>query len=151
LVKPNLLLIMYRIIYLSSAVKYLSDEEIGMLLKQSRNRNRENNISGVLLYIEGDFLQVIEGEKEAIENIFENIKKDSRHKGIICVFNQKVEKREFPDWSMGFYKSNYENLRKICGFENLNKKELFTINDKTVSIFLSTFIKSRREKIDLYK
>ena len=138
---------MHRIIYLSSSTGHLSLEEINALLLQSRKFNAKNEISGVLLYIDGDFLQVIEGQKEVITTLFEKIKKDTRHKGIITVFNDQLVERQFPDWSMGFGYSDFERLRKISGFETIVKKELLHITDKTALVFLETFIKTHRDKI----
>ena len=84
---------MYTIIYLSSATKLLSDDELNYLLKSSKIRNKKYNITGLLLYIDGDFLQVIEGEKQDVLNLFELIKKDERNRSIICVFNENFEKK----------------------------------------------------------
>jgi hypothetical protein len=103
-----------------------------------------------LLYIEGDFLQVIEGEEDVIISLFEKIKIDSRHKGIICVFNEKVKERQFSDWSMGFHITNYEKLIKDTGFDTLSKTQLENIEDKTASILLNTFIKSNKDSITFW-
>jgi hypothetical protein len=138
---------MHRIIYLSTATHYLEKEEIDILLKQSRDYNSKNNITGVLLYIDGDFIQVLEGNKNVICFLFEKIKKDNRHKGIICVIDKKIPQRQFNDWSMGYCATNYQNLRKMYGFENINKELLFNHKDHTVSIFIDTFIKSHRDEI----
>lgn len=140
---------MYRIIYLSSAVSPLSVEAINLLLKQSREFNIKNNISGVLFYIDSDFFQVIEGSKEVLITLFEKIKKDVRHKGILCVFSDNVEDNLFPDWSMGFCHSDYKKLREIAGLETINKKELFAITDQTALAFMTAFINSHRDKIIL--
>ena len=141
---------MYRIIYMSSSVKLLEENEIDSLLKYSRKSNINNDITGVLLYIEGDFLQVIEGEEDVIISLFEKIKMDSRHKGIICVFNEKVKERQFSDWSMGFHITNYEKLIKDTGFDTLSKTQLENIEDKTASILLNTFIKSNKDSITFW-
>lgn len=139
---------MYRIIYLSSAVTKLSDEEISSLLIQSRKHNTEYNITGVLVYIEGDFIQVLEGKKETILFLFEKIKNDSRHKGIICVFNDSIKERQFKDWSMGFCSLEYQNLRSIVECSSFYRREdLFNNTDKVASIFLDTFTKSHKNKI----
>jgi hypothetical protein len=135
---------MHRIIYLSTATHYLEKEDIDFLLKQSCEYNLKNSITGILLYIDGDFIQVLEGDKTTICFLFEKIKSDKRHKGIICVINETVQQRQFSDWSMGYYATNYQNLSKIKGFENINKEELFNYKDHTVSIFLNTFMKSHR-------
>lgn len=139
---------MQRIIYLSSAENYLSEQEISSLLKKSRLNNLQRNITGMLLYIDGNFLQVLEGKKQEVIDLYEKIIKDSKHKGLICVFNNQIEKRQFPDWSMGFCSSKYEILRKISGLENFDKKKFLNITDKTVFVFLDTFIKSQRDNID---
>ncbi len=138
---------MYRIIYLSSAVKEFSEEEISLLLIHSRKHNAEHHITGVLLYIEGDFLQVIEGEKIIIKQLFEKIKVDPRHKGVICVFDGAIKERNFKDWSMGFCALEYENLRQICGYETFERKDLFDSTDKTASVFLELFIKSNKKQL----
>ena len=140
---------MYIIIYLSSAVSPLTIEEINLLLKQAREFNKENNISGVLFYIDSDFLQVIEGSKEVLITLFDKIKKDVRHKGILCVFSGDITEKQFPDWSMGFCNSDYKKLSEITGLEGITKKELFAITDQTALTFINTFINSHREKIIL--
>ena len=141
---------MYELIYMSSATKYLSEEEINTLLVQARHFNIQHGITGVLLYIEGDFLQVLEGRKETIDSLFENIKRDKRHKSVIVVYEGNKIKRQFPDWSMGFHSSTYEMLRNILGFEDLNKRDLLNIEDKTAMTLLNTFIKTHSEKISFW-
>jgi hypothetical protein len=138
---------MYRIIYLSSAVKQFSEEEISLLLIQSRKYNAEHNITGVLLHIEGDFLQVIEGEKKIVKQLFEKINLDPRHKGVICVFDDAIKERNFTDWSMGFCALEYENLRHISGYETFKRSDLFESTDKTASVFLELFIKSNKKEL----
>ena len=139
---------MYRIIYLSSASKLLSDDELNYLLKSSKIKNKKYNITGLLLYIDGDFLQVIEGEKQDVLNLFELIKKDERNRSIICVFNENVEKRQFPDWLMGFSQLTYHNLQKMDSFENITKTTLSNINDKVAITFINTFVKSHKNQIN---
>jgi hypothetical protein len=138
---------MHRIIYLSTASHFLEKEEIDSLLKQSCEFNLENDITGILLYVDGDFIQVLEGNKSIICSLFEKIQNDKRHKGVICVINRAIQQRQFSDWSMGYYATNYQNLSEIPGFENINKEELFNYKDHTVSIFLNTFMKSHRDFI----
>lgn len=138
---------MYRIIYLSTATQYLEKKEIDSILKKSYAYNLEHNITGILLYIDGDFIQVLEGAKSDITNLFEKIKKDKRHKGIICVINEPVKQRQLSDWSMGYYTDSYQNLKNLIGFDTITKKELFSYKDLAVTIFVNTFIKSHRYDI----
>jgi hypothetical protein len=137
---------MHQIIYLSSCVKYLNVEEIGSLLSKCRKNNLEKDITGALLYIEGDFLQVIEGPEVALLELFESIKKDKRHKGIITIVNTKVSKRNFPKWNMGFCSFDFEELKKMKGYENMDQANLAEINDKTALTFINSFIKTHQNK-----
>ena len=138
---------MFRIIYLSSATKLLSNDELNHLLKKSKLKNKIYNITGLLLYIDGDFLQVIEGKKNDVLNLFELIKNDNRNRSIICVFSEKVEKRQFPDWLMGFSQLTYHDLQKMESFENITKTTLSNIDDKVAISFIKTFVESHRNQI----
>jgi hypothetical protein len=138
---------MYRIIYLSTETKFFSKDDVNALLINSKSNNLKFNITGLLIYIDGDFLQVIEGKKEDVINLFELIKTDIRHKHIICVFNGIVPGRQFPEWSMGFSLTNYNDLRKIEGFHDISKKSLSSIIDKTAITFIDVFAKSHRDEI----
>jgi hypothetical protein len=133
---------MYRIIYLSSSVEYLNAKEIESLFVQSRKKNLEKDITGVLMYNVGDFLQIIEGPKTAMIDLFESIEKDTRHKGIITILNTEIKERQFPKWNMGLCTSDYEKIRKIDGYENTNTQTLSNISDKTVLAFFDSFINS---------
>ena len=141
---------MFELIYMSSATKKLTEEEINLLLLKARHYNIQHGITGVLLYIEGDFLQVLEGRKDAVMTLFEKIKKDVRNKVVIIVHEGEKEKRNFPDWSMGFHSSTYEKLRHITGFKDLDKPNFYKVDDKTAIIFLNDFIKSHNEKITFW-
>lgn len=138
---------MLRIIYLSSSVEYLNEKEIGSLLAKSRKKNIEKDITGVLLYIEGDILQVLEGPKVAMLDLFESIKTDPRHKGIITIINTEIKEKNFPKWNMAFCSTTYAKLRKTEGYENLEKSYLTLISDSLTLSFLNTFIKSHLNEI----
>ena len=138
---------MYRIIYLSSATKMMSELELNKLLEQSRIKNKALDITGVLLYFDGDFMQVIEGDETNVKNLYQSIVRDDRHRSVICVFSDHIEDRQFAEWSMGFNKTNYVDIRKITTLENINRNLLFKSNDKVALIFLETFLQSHRELI----
>lgn len=138
---------MYELIYKSSAANNLSQEDISGILSKARPFNFNNSITGILLYIDGDFIQVLEGRKEVVESLFENIKKDPRHNNVVILHEGEKSKREFPDWTMGFYSATYEMLRRIPGLTDLNKRDLTDLKDKNAISFLETFIKTHIEKV----
>ena len=96
------------IVYVSSAVRLLSLEEIGHLLSRARERNREYSVTGVLLYIGGNFMQYIEGPRESLDVIYKIIQQDKLHTGIIQISREAAEGRQFGDWSMAFQTREHE-------------------------------------------
>jgi hypothetical protein len=106
------------IIYVSQAVKLMKEEELAELLKISRRNNEAKNITGVLLYGDGSFIQVLEGSVNEIEFAFESIKADKRHNNITHMISGELPERNFPDWKMGFISLNKEKFKKLEGYIN---------------------------------
>jgi len=106
------------IVYVSIASKDLNEIDLELLLKDIRSKNKEKKITGLLLYNNGSFIQVIEGEKETIQSVFSIIKNDLRHSNVVKLHEDNIEKRAFPDWCMGFRKISTKSASKIPGFSN---------------------------------
>lgn len=83
----------------------------------------------MLLYGEGTFIQVLEGEAELIEQTYEIIAKDPRHLNLIMITGGDITERNFPDWSMGFKTINYDILKEFEGFKDL-RDDPFLKNNK---------------------
>lgn len=94
---------MFYLIYMSSAVKPMNSDALSALLEQSRKSNLKLGITGMLIYQKGTFLQMLEGEKPAIMDLYNKILDDQRHTGVHTVLSGEIEKRNFEDWSMGFF------------------------------------------------
>lgn len=94
---------MYYLIYLSSAVKPMSFDELSALLQQCRDNNHKRGITGMLLYQNSTFMQMLEGDKQVVSDLFETIRKDGRHTGVHIVLSGDIAERNFEDWSMGFF------------------------------------------------
>lgn len=91
-----------RIVYLSTANGMPEDSDLFALLESARRSNARSGISGVLLYGSGSFLQVLEGTSPSIDDVFETIKQDPRHRNVIEVLNEEVDRAAFGKWSMAF-------------------------------------------------
>lgn len=88
--------------YTSTGIRQFSDDDLFAILESSRRHNLENNITGVLFYLEGNFLQLFEGERAEVGETFDRIKADNRHTGLITLVDEAAERRLFDDWQMGF-------------------------------------------------
>lgn len=93
---------MYYIIYLSAGTSWFSQPELEDILRVSIENNRLNNITGLLLYAEGNFIQLLEGEEGVVKKTYQKISQDQRHKGVTPIADGQAETRFFPDWAMGF-------------------------------------------------
>lgn len=93
---------LYSLVYVSTAVRILSMDDISRLLAKARQRNLDEGVSGVLLYADGNFMQCLEGPAEGLAKVYERIKCDPLHFGMIDLVRESIESREFSEWSMAF-------------------------------------------------
>ena len=91
-----------RCIYSSIASSNFSEEDLPDLLRKSRIANAAIGVTGMLAYINGNFLQVIEGTDESIDTLLAKINKDARHKRVFVILREAISSRLFAEWSMGF-------------------------------------------------
>lgn len=115
---------LHRLIYFSSAKDLFTKEELVALLGQAREKNERLGISGILLYKDGNFLQLIEGEPDAIKAIYTTISEDPRHHEMVVVFDEAVSERLFGDWRMAFYDLGDPAVQKLPGYSPFMNKKL---------------------------
>lgn len=133
------------LIYLSTAVELQNQEQLLQILKTSRRNNAANHITGMLLYGEGTFVQVLEGEENVVNETYKRISADQRHFGLIKLAEGNLVQRNFPEWSMGFKSANPEELDEFKGFIHPAGKGF--LNDKDIHptiILLKTFVDNNR-------
>jgi hypothetical protein len=109
---------LYHIGYSSTLSSPLSASELIELLKSARKRNRELDVTGLLLHREDSFFQVLEGSKENVLSVFSRIELDPRHIRVTVLFEGSAEVREFSDWRMGFLELDNVDVRLLPGFSN---------------------------------
>ncbi len=107
---------MVSLVYISSAVQLFSAAELVALLEKSRTHNDRLGLTGMLLYKDGNFIQVLEGEDDAVECRMSIIAADPRHRGIIRLLKRTIEQRHFVGWSMGYANLKDVELRDVPGF-----------------------------------
>lgn len=92
----------YTICYVSTATGDMKQEKIKELLEKWKDKNSEKGIKGILLYSEGNFFQVLEGEKKEINQLFEVIKKDNRHHTIIQILGKNIDETGYDGYDADF-------------------------------------------------
>jgi hypothetical protein len=88
------------LIYASRSTEYFHEHEIPDLLQQVRLANAKQEFTGMLLYIGGSFLQVLEGQPETVDAAFSKILRDKRHTQITLIANESIPERAFEGWTM---------------------------------------------------
>jgi len=91
-------------LYCSVAVPQLQTKyDLDRILAAAHLRNQDAGITGMLLYYRGEFVQILEGSKQSINNTFENhIGKATGHTAINMVCQNTILNRSFGEWTMGF-------------------------------------------------
>ena len=107
---------LFQIVYTSTATEPFGKPELVELLKGSVRRNTQAGITGLLLYRDGTFMQVLEGEEAAVTALFAKISQDSRHHHVIPLIREPVEQRHFPNSAMAFRDLNSPELRNLPGY-----------------------------------
>ncbi len=79
------------------------------------------DITGILLYFNGNIIQVLEGVEERVKALYEVIRRDPQHTQVIKLYSYPIEQRSFSDWSMG-YKTvsalEFDHLKNELSFLN---------------------------------
>ncbi|MGI4862974.1 MAG: BLUF domain-containing protein [Janthinobacterium lividum] len=107
---------MHHIIYLSWATFPFTNEQLQSLLTLARRRNTELAITGILLYGNECFLQVLEGEQELVQELYALIRRDPRHGNFITFVDKPVAQRAFADWVMAFQPVSAQQLDDVVGY-----------------------------------
>ncbi len=89
-----------QVIYVSSVATGISEHDTVKFLNEARKANRKNDVSGLMLYIDGCFLQLLEGQAADVDGVCSTIFHDQRQ--MRRIFREAVAEREFPEWTMGF-------------------------------------------------
>ncbi|HEY0792096.1 MAG TPA: BLUF domain-containing protein [Chthoniobacterales bacterium] len=131
---------MFFLVYVSSAVNLFSKGELLKLLDISRCNNAKLGVTGMLLYKNGNFMQLIEGPEQAVRTLHAKIAIDSRHRGLITLLQGHQENREFEHWSMGFQSLDSEEVGPHPGYSDildvtLTKEDFPAHSSKCLKLF----------------
>ena len=74
--------------------------ELGRLFTEARSNNKRQGITGALLLSEDRFVQVLEGDEDAVRALFTSIEKDPRHDSVSVLETGMVPARVFARWAM---------------------------------------------------
>lgn len=111
---------MYFVIYSSNTAIKFSEDNLKELLIKSREKNKALSITGLLLFFDGKFLQLIEGGEKETRELYEVISQDGRHKDVLKLKEGYIENRFFNDWCMCFKRGTYQALAGLEGYKDMS-------------------------------
>ena len=105
--------------YIIRAARLMATRELSNLLAAARKYNVAHGITGMLLYKDLSFLQILEGPRDALATLYALIRVDQRHTKVRTLFENPIDAREFADWTMGFQNLDGVDLMAIEGYSDL--------------------------------
>ena len=90
-----------RLMYASRANDTVNHEALAAILKKSRLNNPATGVTGVLCFSEGLFLQLLEGGRLPVSQLYNRIANDARHRDVMLLSYEEIGERKFAGWSMG--------------------------------------------------
>ncbi len=90
-----------RLLYASRAAEPVTPALVDSILAQCRRRNPELGITGVLCHCGEMFMQVLEGGRAQVNEVYNSIVRDPRHKDVTLLQCVEVSERRFSSWTMG--------------------------------------------------
>ncbi|MCB1736548.1 MAG: BLUF domain-containing protein [Gammaproteobacteria bacterium] len=133
------------LVYASRATRPYSDDDLIRLLNKARSNNLALNVSGMLLYVEGSFFQVLEGEPDTLHRLYERISTDTGHDKIVKIIEEPIEDRAFGEWQMGFFGATRKQLAEIEGLSVFftHKAAMTEIGTSRATVLLNAFVEGR--------
>jgi hypothetical protein len=135
-------------IYASAASRPFDTEELAELLEVARETNAKLGLTGMLLYAEGSFFQVLEGQAEVVDALYARIGRDQRHDQVTLIIREPIPKRYFDAWTMGFYKVSREELIGMSGVNDFfgRDRDVVSIDAGRAKKLLAAFRDGRWRK-----
>lgn len=105
----------HQIMYSSQAAEPMTIIGLEQILTDARTGNEARNVTGALVYVDGVFFQILEGDKYVVRNLMANIARDSRHHSVKVFYEADVDVRAFESWSMAYLSPTAEQMSTWAG------------------------------------
>lgn len=156
----------FQLIYISQATELMDLDQLQDILYSSRRYNRIRNITGMLVYVEGQFItqvkrtlvskpegrfiQILEGQESDVRELYTHVEADFRHYNLVTLKEGFSNERNFDDWEMGFRSLSMSQVQSVYGFVDLEQKlskicNLGAMNEPL--LFLSSFYQMSKSKV----
>lgn len=108
--------VIFQLVYVSTAVRAMTPGDLVSLLVEAREKNERNHITGLLLYKNRSFMQLLEGSERSVREVYAKICVDPRHKWVRTLMTGPTAERDFPQWFMGFENLDSRDAGTLTGW-----------------------------------
>jgi Sensors of blue-light using FAD len=107
--------VLHKLLYVSRATPQARDrpDAIEEIVAAARSRNAALGVTGMLIFTQDNFAQILEGPGHALDRLMRSIERDPRHTEVRTLLRQEIESRTFQGWRMGYEGSSVFIARHI--------------------------------------
>jgi Sensors of blue-light using FAD len=134
----------YQLVYGSAATRPFGEAELADMLQTARANNQRLGVSGMLLYYDRSFLQVLEGDRATVEGLYAKITRDLRHGNVMVFCRGEVPEREFGAWSMAFHAPSNAEIARHEAFREIRSLGPGELGSAKVRALFASFRKMTR-------
>ena len=106
------------LIYTSTAIGEPGEHGLAEILSVARRNNERRGVTGMLLFTDHTFFQVLEGPLAAVDETIRIIATDRRHSNVITIIRERIARRSFPSWSMGYVTASPREVAAATGMND---------------------------------
>lgn len=131
-----------RLLYASRAAHAMTDAELAAILKQSREHNHAEGLTGLLCYTDGIFMQVLEGGRDAVNARYKAIVTDARHQDVILLGYDEISERHFAGWAMGQVNLSRLNPALVLKYSSSTKLDPYAMPGRALTALFHELVSS---------
>jgi FAD-dependent sensor of blue light len=106
---------LWQLVYTSAAPPEFSPADLDDVLRVARERNLLLGVTGMLLYVESSFLQILEGDLHRLDLLFDHLQDDPRHTQVLLLLRAPIDQRSFASWTMGYSQVTFGEIQEASG------------------------------------
>lgn len=129
-----------RLLYASRAKPQLTETEFAAILRQARSHNPPLGITGVLCHSEGSFVQLLEGERKVVNELYNHIVADARHQEVTLLAYEEIVERRFAGWSMGHVNLARLNPGLVLKYSALPRLDPYAMSGKALTALFEELV-----------
>ena len=135
-------MMLIRCLYASRMLDPNSQAARTAILKSSRKHNVDLGITGVLISAGDCFVQILEGGRGQVSQLYNKIVSDKRHGDVTLMIFEEIEKRSFEGWSMGEVSLDQINPALLLKYSATRKIDPFNMTGTSMLAFLQDMVAS---------